>query len=251
MQIDWLTVGAQIVNFLILVWLLKHFLYGPVIEAMSKREERIGARLAEAAQREEEAATRALEYRERSEALERARKQKLDEAQEAADQEKRGLLSAARNEIDEQRRKWREEVQREYQELRKALEGEIVRSSVGVARRALADLANAALEDRVVAAFLQRLEGLPKDEREALLGSSGTVQVASSFELDSAARERLREGLAIPAEMEYVRDERLICGVAVTGGGHKLEWNFASYLDNLDDRIDRLLSTPAAEQARA
>jgi len=251
MQIDWLTVGAQIVNFLILVWLLKHFLYGPVVEAMSKREERIGARLAEAAKREEEAANRALEYRERSEALERARKQKLDEAQEAAEQEKRGLLSAARNEIDEQRRKWREEVQREYQEMRKALERQIVRSSVEVAERALADLANAALEDRVVAAFLQRLEALPKDERDALLGGSGMLRVASSFELDSNARERLRGALAAPAEIEYARDERLICGVAVTGGGHKLEWNFASYLGNLDDRIDRLLSTPAAEEARA
>lgn len=250
MQIDWLTVVAQIFNFLILVWLLKHFLYGPVIDAMTRREERIGARLAEAARREEEAADRALEYRERSEALEQARKQKLDAADEAAEQEKRGLLNAARHEIDEQRRMWREEVQREYQELRKTLEREIITSSVETARRALADLATAALEDRVIAAFLQRLETLPKSEREALLDSSEALRVSSSFDLDDASRERLRSALAPTGEIAYARDERMICGIAVTGRGHKLEWNFSSYLGNLENRIDQLLATPVAEEAR-
>ena len=48
MQIDWLTVAAQIVNFLVLVWLLQRFLYRPITEAMARREERIESRLSEA-----------------------------------------------------------------------------------------------------------------------------------------------------------------------------------------------------------
>ena len=44
MQIDWITVAAQIVNFLILVWLLQHFLYGPITRAMQRREQRIAER---------------------------------------------------------------------------------------------------------------------------------------------------------------------------------------------------------------
>ncbi len=48
MAIDWITVSAQIVNFLILVWLLKHFLYQPIIRAMDRREQRVSERLNEA-----------------------------------------------------------------------------------------------------------------------------------------------------------------------------------------------------------
>jgi F-type H+-transporting ATPase subunit b len=43
MLIDWFTVAAQIVNFLILVWLLKHFLYKPILDAIDAREKRIAA----------------------------------------------------------------------------------------------------------------------------------------------------------------------------------------------------------------
>jgi len=41
MLIDWFTVGAQALNFLILVWLMKRFLYKPVLHAIDEREMRI------------------------------------------------------------------------------------------------------------------------------------------------------------------------------------------------------------------
>jgi F-type H+-transporting ATPase subunit b len=56
--IDWFTVCAQIVNFLVLVALLKHFLYGPILRAMDAREQTIADRLAEAEQRRHAAAGR-------------------------------------------------------------------------------------------------------------------------------------------------------------------------------------------------
>ncbi len=48
MLINWFTVLAQIVNFLILVYLLKRFLYGPIIRAMQEREKKIARRLQDA-----------------------------------------------------------------------------------------------------------------------------------------------------------------------------------------------------------
>ena len=52
MLIDPFTVIAQIVNFAILAFLLKHFLYDRVIDAMDRREASIAERLSEAEQRE-------------------------------------------------------------------------------------------------------------------------------------------------------------------------------------------------------
>ena len=48
MLIDWFTVGAQALNFLVLVWLLKRFLYKPILNAVDAREKRIAAELADA-----------------------------------------------------------------------------------------------------------------------------------------------------------------------------------------------------------
>ena len=55
MLIDWFTVIAQIVNFLILVWLLQRFLYRPILDAIDAREKRIAAALTEAEANKEEA----------------------------------------------------------------------------------------------------------------------------------------------------------------------------------------------------
>jgi len=69
MQIDWFTVVAQIVNFLILVGLLKKFLYGPIIRAMDDRERRIASRLEEANARERQAQEEVQSYRQKREDL--------------------------------------------------------------------------------------------------------------------------------------------------------------------------------------
>jgi F-type H+-transporting ATPase subunit b len=51
MLIDWFTVVAQVLNFLILVWLLKRFLYRPILNAIDVREKRIAAEVADARRR--------------------------------------------------------------------------------------------------------------------------------------------------------------------------------------------------------
>ena len=48
MLIDWFTVSAQVVNFLILVWLMKRFLYKPILHAIDAREQRIAKKIADA-----------------------------------------------------------------------------------------------------------------------------------------------------------------------------------------------------------
>ena len=55
MNIDWFTLSAQIVNFLILLVLLRKFLYGPLRNVMQKREEKVTSRLEEARRKLDEA----------------------------------------------------------------------------------------------------------------------------------------------------------------------------------------------------
>jgi len=66
MLIDWFTVGAQVLNFLILVWLLKHFLYKPILNAIDAREKRIASELADADAKKSEAKRSAMTFKTRT-----------------------------------------------------------------------------------------------------------------------------------------------------------------------------------------
>jgi F-type H+-transporting ATPase subunit b len=250
MQIDWLTVIAQIVNFLILVWLLKRLLYQPVVAAMTRREQLIAGKIGEAERRESEAAQRIRDYTEKTDALERSREQQFAAAAQEAEAEKRRLLAKSRAEVAEQHDKWRESVQHEHEDLRKSVKREILHASIEIARRALTDLADASLEDRVVATLLGRLESLSRPELDALAGANGRIRVASSFDLGPKTREQIAAALGTKA-IDYVHDDALVCGISLRGHDHKLEWNIGDYVDDFEARLDTLLGTTTAPEAAA
>lgn len=246
MQIDWLTVTAQIFNFLVLAWLLKRFLYRPVIDAMTQREERIAKRLEQAAQREEQAQVEASSYRNKVAALERDREAQLAEAHEAAERERRSLLESARSEARTSRQRWQQELEREQGDFHAALVRELAEAAIDVARRILADLADAPLEGQALATLARRVEALADEERQALAEAAPKLRLASTFEPEAHALESLRQVLADmlgkEVELECVRKPELVFGVELVGGGHKLAWSVAGALDDIAEQVRTSIS---------
>jgi F-type H+-transporting ATPase subunit b len=101
--IDWFTVIAQIVNFLILVWLLKRFLYQPILRALDAREKRIAAELAAADEKKREAEKERDEFRQKNDEFEQQRSVLLHTASEEAHAERQRLIAAARTDADDLR----------------------------------------------------------------------------------------------------------------------------------------------------
>jgi F-type H+-transporting ATPase subunit b len=247
MQIDWITVSAQMVNFLILIWLLKRFLYRPVIRAMDQREERIAARLSEAEARRQDADSEAERYRQQSEALERDREEIYARAAREAEERKQQMLDEARAEVIGTRSTWQREADQEKEEFLASLRRAAAEAVVAIARKSLKDLADADLEERIVDVFVERLERLDRPTRQALAGSSRPVRIASGFELDRAARSRLtrvvHEQLAEGLDVEYERSPDLLCGIELTSDGRRLGWNLAQYMEELAERVDEDFSS--------
>ncbi len=241
MQIDWLTVSAQLLNFLVLVWLLQRFLYRPVLDAMDKREARIASRLAEADRREAQARDEARAWREKTEAFERNSDALLVEAREAAERQRRILVETARTEVEATRERWQREIAREQQDFRDALERELAASALGVARRLLADLAHASLQNEALATLARRLESLPEEDRQAMAAAAPRLRLASAFELDAHSRDEFAEALArtlgTPVELECVRKPELLLGVELVGSGRKLDWSASAWLEELAGRV--------------
>ncbi|MBI4642415.1 MAG: F0F1 ATP synthase subunit B, partial [Deltaproteobacteria bacterium] len=113
MLINWFTVAAQIVNFLILVALLKRFLYGPIVAAMTAREGKIAAQLTEARQKRQEAEQEEASLHQKIREIEEQRQEMLTEAGRQAEAHKKELFSQARQEVEQIRQKWAASLKRE------------------------------------------------------------------------------------------------------------------------------------------
>jgi F-type H+-transporting ATPase subunit b len=246
MQIDWITVSAQIVNFLVLVWLLKRFLYRPIVEAMQRRERRIAERVEKADAREREAEDKAREYLERREKLDRERDDILASATEEAEHKRRELLDSARDEVEAQRGEWQQQLARESDDFAAGLRQRTSEAVQAISRRALSDLADITLEARVVDVFVDRLRAADDDTRDALARADGPLLVHSSFELDAQVRSRLtralHETLASEIQVDYDRDSELLCGIELRHGHHRLGWNLAEYMAQLEQRLGAAFS---------
>lgn len=110
MQIDYFTIAAQIVNFLILILLLRHFLYRPVIQAMDEREKKIVSRLKDAEQKEKDAKQEEEAYHKAQAELSDKRQEMLSKAAQEAKAWRSDLMEKAKKEVDESKARWYEDL---------------------------------------------------------------------------------------------------------------------------------------------
>ena len=250
MLIDPFTVIAQIVNFVILAVVLKHFLYDRVIDAMDRREASIAQRLTDANRREEEAAEMAGALRHDRAQLDHDRHDLLDRARQDAEERHQELLEVARGEVEEERRRWQRGLLAEQDELRHDLRRRTTHEVIELSRRALSDLAGARLETDVVDRALEQLE-LDEETRTAILaGTSTPLTVRTAFPLPHAARRDLtqrlyRMGLDPERRVRFDHDPDLVLGIELRGDGTSVGWSADDYLDRMAASMDELAEPPA------
>ena len=121
MLIDWFTVGAQVLNFLLLVWLMKRFLYKPIRHAIDEREKRIAAELANADKKKAEAQKERDEFKQKNETLDQQRAALLSKATDEAKAEGQRVLDETRKTADALSAKRMETLQNDAGNLRQAI----------------------------------------------------------------------------------------------------------------------------------
>jgi len=246
--IDWFTVIAQIVNFLILVGLLKYFLYGRILQAMDQREERIAFRLEEAQEREEQAEKERQQYQSKQEELEEQKADLLDQAREKAASERKRLLDEAREEVEEVKSRWYEALEREKKTFLQDLRQRAGTQVYNITRQALTDLATADLEEQIIEAFCRRLQELPQEKRRELtdvLRQGTEATITSAFELSQAARQKiegvLQDYMHDGAKLRYQTSPEVISGIELKAPGHKIAWSLDHYLEALEAETREML----------
>jgi F-type H+-transporting ATPase subunit b len=254
MLIDWFTVGAQALNFLILAWLLKRFLYNPILGAIDAREKRIAAELADADAKRTAAQKEREEFQTKNKAFDEQRAALLAKAVDEAKADRDRLMGEARKDADALRAAQSDALRSD----RKRLGDEISRLAqdevFAITRKALGDLASASLEERMGEVFTRRLremDGKAKDALAAAIrGSSDPAFVRSTFDMGdtqkAAIQNALNECFSAEVRVRFETAPEGLCGVELSAGGQKVAWSISDYLSVLDRKVDGLLDDQAA-----
>ena len=259
MQIDWLTVAAQIVNFLLLVWLLQRFLYRPITNAMRRREQRIEQRLTEARAAREEAEDEAESLKRQKADLEAREADILAAAREEADAERARLESEIRREMEEKRAAWRAHLAGERGAFVASLQREAGHQILAITGRILHDYAGVDIAERTVATFADRLASLDPAKRDTLAAAASAAETAlveTGAALAGPAKGRmtraLHDALSTDIDVDYREDAGMVLGVRLTIGDVTAEWSAARHLDRLKAELDEMIDagTQAMQQAQ-
>ena len=249
MLIDWFTVGAQALNFVILVWLLKRFLYKPILNAVDAREKRIAAELADADAKKTEARKERDEFHSKNEEFDRQRAQLLSKATEEGKVERQRLLDDARKAADALSAKRQEALRSDAHNLNRDIRRRTQQEVFAIARKALTDLAATSLEECMCEVFTRRLRTMEAKAKEslgeALKSASEPALLRSAFDLPAAQRAAIQKALneTFSAEV-HVRFETapdLVGGIELTTNGLKIAWSIADYLASLEKGVGELL----------
>lgn len=267
MLIDWFTVGAQALNFVILVALMQRFLYRPILHAIDAREERVAAEIAAADQKSREATRDRNELEREKTELETRRAALMSRARSEAEAERRRLLDEVRLEADALRRQRQEALHDDARELTRALGRRTHEEVFALVRKVLGDLASSSLEERMVDVLTRRLREIDEAAKARLVAALGAATTATSgtptepalvrsaFDLSAAQQASIREALdAMLGTRVVPRFEiapQLVAGIEMSIHGQKVAWSLVDYATSLEKGVAHMLDELPEVESRS
>lgn len=238
MEFDWTTFVLEIVNFLILLWILKRFLYQPVLNVIERRQAGIAQSLDEAEKAQHNAAALRQQYENRLADWEKEKEQAREHLREEIAQERERLMAALHTSLRQEREKAQVLEQRRQEELVRGFEEQAISHGGKFVARLLSRLSGPELEARLVALLLQDLENLPAERqqglRQQLQENRESIRVVSAFAITDAQRSALTTALSrlvgTASFPLFSEDPDLLAGVRISAGPWVLRANIEDEL---------------------
>ncbi len=240
MELNWTTFVLEIINFLVLVWLLKRFFYKPVKEKIARRKQSIDDQLQQAVEMQQQAEELRKQYENRLVDWEDERQDARKKLQQEMDKERSRLLSELHLSIDAERKKSEVLATRKAEELQRLSEVRALELGARFVSRLLNDLASEEMQVRLIELLMSKLQQLRPAQRDALLSASEkgrtlSAQVTSAYPLNrtqqSVLEQYLDSFLSCQLNYNYAHDPKLLAGVRVTIGSWVIHANLHDELE--------------------
>lgn len=244
MSIDWITVIAQIANFLVLVWLLKHFLYRPILDGIDAREAEIARGMAEAGEAQKKAQTAEAKYRKQHTQLLSDQNTMVEQALKASEKQRDILLADARDKLEQEHKDWHKYLKLEHKKFTDQLHRAGSDTLLELMRKALRDLADETMEEAIIRHVSTRLQPLASellqaagDNTEAVATTRDLLHKSVQLQLQVEI-ERLLPGITL----RFETDQQQAPGLILCAGGAQVAWTVDSYIDEFGNLLDQRLA---------
>lgn len=238
MELNLTTFILEIINFLILIWLLQRFFYQPVLNVITKRKASIDQAVTEAARAREEAAALQKQCNEHLSRWEHEKRLARERLQQEITAQRTKMLDELYKSLEEERQKNRIIEERRKADEQLKIESLALHNAAAFASMLLKGAAGPELERRLFELLLERLQKLPAATVGNLRANHDedpvAIAVFSAYPLAGEQRAELQQRLAALLGKnlfyEYRHDPELIAGLRITIGAWVLGVNLQDEL---------------------
>ena len=255
MNIDFFTLGAQIINLLVLLFLLRKFLYLPVLKVLEERKVLLENEYAEAEKARKKAELTAQKIQKEYASVESEKQQILASVHEQAQELALKLSNEAQTEFEHNKKQWKNKLIAEQNTFELALQKLTLEYFSRFTDGALTQMADISLNELFIHKLEQKLSKFSNKQKadfERGFLNSGKLEIFTAKELNAQTKQNfttfLQENFALPANLkiQFSLDKNLICGISLKAKEQMLEWNLADYIadfaKNLNEAVAKLIN---------
>lgn len=246
MEFDLSTFFLEIINFLVLVWILQHLFYRPVREQINRRKQLIDQSLAQAEKMRQEALELKKNYENRQQQWEQEKQTAITTLHHQLETDRQQQLQKLREELEQERHKARTSMQKQQVEIHRHQQKLALLNGAQFAALILKQAVSPQLEDRLFDLLFRQIHQLPKACMNSLqtLDSDKAlnIHVSSVYPLSHEHRQRLEQRLTSlidnPLQFEYSQNPELIAGFRIDIGAWALHVNLLHELSGFAEIAD-------------
>ena len=239
MELNWSTFLLEIINFLVLVWILKRFLYRPILSVLEERRNKIEQSLNEATNQHTQAIELEQQYKERLDTWEHEKLQLRETLQQEIQNERTQKLEQLKTELECEREKAAVIEQHQQAEILRQYQQKAHEQGARFATRLFNAVASKELESRLFDLLIETFENMDEDRHLSLLDacktSSDAITVTSAYTLSETQRQQLEKKICTVQEQtvtfKYYQDEKLLAGLRIVIGAWVLSINLQDELN--------------------
>lgn len=233
MEFNLTTFILEIINFLILIWILQRLFYKPLLEVIAKRKQTIDQSLSEAKNLQQQAEQQCNLYENRQKLWEQEKQAALNALYQQIEVERRTQMDRLNADLEQEKQKAKVTLSRQQQELQQQVEKQALQNGARFAGILLKQSASPELETRLITLLVDHLTTMPEACRLCLqmLGTkkSVPVKITSAYPLTADIQQQLEQKLGSlinsPVNFQYHQDAELIAGLRIDIGAWVLNAN--------------------------
>ena len=257
MGFDFVTFVAQIVNLFVLVWLLKRFLYHPILEVIEKRQQEIRDKVQLADTMKKQIEKEQKKWEEEKKSYENEHQKELNQITQELEEKRKEGLAEIKSSLQRLRLKMQNDLLAEMAALHTDIGHFIATDFMRLAETALQELSNSCPLDQALNLFLKKVKTLDKSEVNkinTILKKQSVIFINSSDTLTKKqvqeTTQMLQKKFHLPpkCKIKFNAIPELILGIEMRTGDISLDWNLKAYLDVLNANLDATLANLTAEK---